>query len=336
MDTASHFLIGLGLGAMAHMSPEIATNPTLGLAVTVGTVIASEAPDFDYFYKIKGTPAYFKNHRRWTHSVAAWFLWPSLITLGLSFVFQGLPWGLVWMWCFAAVLIHVGTDVLNTFGAVALLPFSDKRLSLDVLQVFDPVLFAAQLLGILLWWSGIAKPGPLFLSINTLVVLYIAARLLFRRQAVRAAVRIIRDAETDADAQISIMPTFHMARWTVVIETSSGFRLGSIRFGRYEGEMTLLSSELVHVDIERLKRQSEAADTFYSIAERIHTELVEHDGRKRLTLTDLRFRYGSYFPFRAVIELDESGRAVSERLCHKDDMRERFNDLGQPDRTVSA
>ncbi|MDF2963582.1 MAG: hydrolase, partial [Paenibacillus sp.] len=160
MDTASHLLIGLGLGAMAHMSPEIATNPTLGLAVIVGTVIASEAPDFDYLYQIKGTASYLKNHRRWTHSVPAWFIWPSLITLGLSLIFQGLPWGLLWLWCFAAVLIHVMTDMLNTFGAIALLPFSDKRLSIDVLQVFDPVLFAAQLLGIILWWTGLVSPGP--------------------------------------------------------------------------------------------------------------------------------------------------------------------------------
>ncbi|UUZ90580.1 metal-dependent hydrolase [Paenibacillus sp. P25] len=89
MDTASHLVIGLGLGAMSHMSPEIAGNPSLGLAVTLGTVIASEIPDIDYIYQIKGTPAYLKNHRRWTHSVPAWFIWPSLITLGLSLIFHG-------------------------------------------------------------------------------------------------------------------------------------------------------------------------------------------------------------------------------------------------------
>jgi inner membrane protein len=88
--------------------------------------------------------------------------------------------------------------------------------------------------------------------------------------------------------------------------------------------------------LELLKRQSDAADTFYSIAERIHCEAVVHDNRTRLILTDLRFRYGNYFPFRAVFELDENGRVISERLCHKADMRERIGEQGQPGRSVSA
>ncbi|UUZ90579.1 hypothetical protein LJK87_32500 [Paenibacillus sp. P25] len=227
----------------------------------------------------------------------------------------------------------MGTDTLNTFGAVALLPFSDKRLSIDVLQVFDPVLFASQLLGVVLWWTGAAAPGPLFIIINALVLLYIAAKFAFRRQAVQAVERVVRDRS--GDARISLMPTFHPAGWTAVIEKSEGFRLGRVRFGRFEEELTL-TRKPVHTDIEGLKRQSRAANTFYSIAERIHSEESVHDGRILLTLTDLRFRYGNYFPFRAVFELDESGRVAQERLCHKADMREPIGSRELSGTAVSA
>ncbi|WP_010268363.1 metal-dependent hydrolase [Paenibacillus senegalensis] len=323
MDTATHFVIGLGLGAMAHLSPEVAANPALGLAITIGTVVASEAPDSDFLYKIKGTSAYLKNHRRWTHSIPAWFVWPTFITFGLSLTFQGIPWGLVWLWCFAAVLVHVGTDILNTFGAVPLLPFSKKRLSFDVLQVFDPVLFISQLLGLVLWWSGAASPGPLFLGINSFTVIYIAARCLFRR---KAELVVAREIKGQSNARYSLMPTFHLTNWKAVIETADGFRLGTIRHGRFEEDMKLNSASepSVRVNIEPLTRlisHRDISETFFSIAKHIYREVEVHDNRIRVILTDLRFRYGQYFPFRAVFELDGEGTLLSERLCSKSDMR---------------
>jgi inner membrane protein len=63
MDTFSHIMIGLGLGAFAQIDPIIADNSTLSQAVIIGTVIGSNAPDFDYLYNLKDKGSYYRNHR---------------------------------------------------------------------------------------------------------------------------------------------------------------------------------------------------------------------------------------------------------------------------------
>lgn len=317
MDTASHFLIGLGLGAMARFVPEIGADPALALAVTIGTTIASELPDIDYVHKLtKGDAVYLKKHRGLTHSVMAWFLWPSVVTLGMMPFFSGLAWGWVWLWSFLAVFVHVGLDALNTFGTQALLPFSNKRLSRDVLMVFDPVLFLAQLAGIALWWMGVVPPGPLFMLINGCSVVYIALRFVMHRRYVRLMSVRYKNATA-----VSVLPTFRFNRWTAIAETDSELVLGEWRGQRYrETERLEKHSDNVPEqafevpDRDTLKRLCPAADTFFSIAQHIRQEQIVTEKTFRYIWTDLRFRFGDFYPFKAILEFDRDGNIVSGYL----------------------
>ncbi len=69
MDTVSHIVIGLGLGALAQIDPAVSNHQTLTQAVIIGTVIGSNAPDFDFIYRFKGKGSYFRNHRAMSHSL---------------------------------------------------------------------------------------------------------------------------------------------------------------------------------------------------------------------------------------------------------------------------
>ncbi|MDF2714908.1 MAG: rane protein [Paenibacillus sp.] len=317
MDTISHLFIGLGLGAMACCVPEIGADPTLALAVTIGTTLASEAPDIDYFHKLaKGDAVYLKKHRGLTHSVLAWFLWPSIITLCMTPFFDGIAWGWVWLWSFIALLIHVGLDALNTFGTQALLPFTNKRLSRDVLMVLDPVLFITQLAGIALWWTGIVSPGPLFAIINSFSVLYITIRFVMHRRYVR-----LLAMRYDTANAVSVLPTFRFNRWTAIAETDSDLILGEWAGQRYRETERLAKrscNDPEHAfelpDRETLKRMSPVADTFFSIAGHIRHERIVTEETVRCIWTDLRFRFGGYYPFKAILEFDRDGNLLSDFL----------------------
>ncbi|MEH7504789.1 metal-dependent hydrolase [Neobacillus drentensis] len=63
MDTFSHIIMGLGLGALAQIDPFAADHSTLSQAVSLGTVIGSNTPDYDFIYRMKGKGSYFRNHR---------------------------------------------------------------------------------------------------------------------------------------------------------------------------------------------------------------------------------------------------------------------------------
>lgn len=317
MDTVSHLFIGLGLGAMASCVPEIGADPALALAVMIGTTLASEAPDIDYVHKLtKGDAVYLKKHRGLTHSVIAWFLWPSIITLGMVPFFDGLAWGWVWLWSFIAVLIHVGLDALNTFGTQALLPFSNKRLSRDVLMVLDPIILISQFAGIALWWTGVFLPGPLFAVINGCSVLYIAVRFVIHRRYMQLMANRYKTAKA-----VSVLPTFRFNRWTAIAETDAELILGEwtgLRYTETERLARRMSSDppeaFVVPDQEALQRMSMVADTFFSIAEHIRYERIVTEETVRCIWTDLRFRFGGYYPFKAILDFDRDGKLLSDFL----------------------
>ena len=84
MDTGTHFVFGISLAGLATISPTINTDPSLVQSILIGTIIGSQAPDFDGVTRFwGGTANYIKNHRGLTHSLLAILIWPTVITLFL-------------------------------------------------------------------------------------------------------------------------------------------------------------------------------------------------------------------------------------------------------------
>ncbi|MFD2505844.1 metal-dependent hydrolase [Paenibacillus septentrionalis] len=53
MDSASHFVVGVGLAGLAQLDPVVHSNPALSTVVIIGTIIGSQAPDFDTITRLK-------------------------------------------------------------------------------------------------------------------------------------------------------------------------------------------------------------------------------------------------------------------------------------------
>src|SRR5699024_12356323 len=86
MDTGTHVVMGVALGGLATLDPLVAHDPVLYNAVLAGTLIGSQAPDFDTILKLKNNAVYILNHRGMTHSILACFMWGILIAF-LIFLF---------------------------------------------------------------------------------------------------------------------------------------------------------------------------------------------------------------------------------------------------------
>lgn len=63
MDTATHFVMGLGLAGLSFVDPVVASQPSLAGAVMIATVLASQAPDADTALRLKNNAVYIRNHR---------------------------------------------------------------------------------------------------------------------------------------------------------------------------------------------------------------------------------------------------------------------------------
>jgi len=99
-------------------------------------------PDADYILTFISDTVYLRYHRGITHSILMLPLWTWLIYALLRKTRTAIP-----AWLIAtAIALHIGLDLITSFGTMILAPFSDWRATLDLVFIIDPLLTACLLL----------------------------------------------------------------------------------------------------------------------------------------------------------------------------------------------
>jgi inner membrane protein len=238
LEPFTHFLTGACLGRAG-------LNRKTALA-TLTLTLAAEAPDLDILGQLHGPAFGFAHHRGFTHSFLGI---PLMAALVLAFVYgiwrlrgrrtaRNLAprWGLLFLYACLAGLSHILLDFTNNYGVRPFWPFYEKWYSWDIVFIFEPVMFALLLLGLLIpslsslidKEIGARSRGPRGRVAATLalvgVVLMWGLRDFEHRRAVTALAARTYDAAEPL--KVSAYPTmvdpFH---WFGVVETSSFFVL---------------------------------------------------------------------------------------------------------------
>jgi inner membrane protein len=183
MNTSSHILFGMTLGGLSTIDPSAAGSTAA--AVMAGTLLGSIAPDIDTVLKLAGKPVYKKYHRGLTHSLPAPLVFSLLLGFPLAYMFgAGQSVRTIVGWTFAAVCFHILLDVWNAFGVQCFWPVSKRRWHLDVLKLFDPVLFGLHTAAMVCWLSGWLAAVPLFITVYMLTAVYLLGKALLQRGTV--------------------------------------------------------------------------------------------------------------------------------------------------------
>jgi len=133
-------------------------NRKTGLA-TLTLTLAAEAPDLDVFGRLHGPAFGFAHHRGFTHSFLGA---PICAAVVVGFVYliwrirgrrtnnPSLPprWGVLFLYACLAGLSHILLDYTNNYGVRPFWPFWEKWYSWDIVFIFEPVMFAFLLLGL--------------------------------------------------------------------------------------------------------------------------------------------------------------------------------------------
>lgn len=293
MDTTSHIMMGLGLGALAQIDPVIANNAALSQAVVIGTVIGSNAPDFDFIYLVKGKGSYYRNHRAWSHSILALPLLSAAVS-GIIFSFFTVPYFThLFFWTFLAVILHVFFDLFNVHGTQALLPFSRKWIAFDSLPLFDPTIFFVHVLGfgLLLFY----EPGKTFLIIYLFIFLYVVVRTLYafsiKRKLEHHFIRSIR---------IKLIPRMFLFHWDVLIETKEDFLFGVYCDGSLHIEHTF-SKEIDFPELVSDSQNHPSVSDFLSSTQYAYPFVRSWKNGYLIYWKDLRFRTNKFFPTLAIL-----------------------------------
>ena len=221
MENLTHTLVGLML---ARVGLEKSTMRGAGMMM-----LAANAPDIDAVTWFSNTTVYLEYHRGFTHTLA---FMPVMALLPMLLVRAKFSLR-TWLASMAAVLSHLLLDWTNAYGIPLLMPLSQRRWRLDIVNIVDIWAWAI-LLGAVtatLLVTLVSKEmgsrdagGPRRTWAWAALVLLISYELLrFFLHARAVGVMEARLYDGDPPARVTALPgAIDPWRWRGVIETRNG------------------------------------------------------------------------------------------------------------------
>ncbi|WP_028391257.1 metal-dependent hydrolase [Bacillus cihuensis] len=293
MDTTTHIIIGLGLGALSQIDPIVAESTTLSYATLLGTLIGSNAPDFDYVYKFKGNSSYYRHHRGLSHSLLALPLWGLAVSGTIYSFLPDISYLHLFIWTFLSVTLHVFLDLFNVYGTQVIRPFSTKWISFDSIPLVDPYILVLHTIGFFL--LPFYEPGRVFLVVYLLMFLYILIRTAYAYYTKRYLQGYFQNA-----IHIKLIPRARILYWGLLIETEDDFLFGEYSRKSLIIEHTLPKKQLDSEMILESMNNSLVTD-FLSSTDYAYPFVEKKKNGTFVYWKDLRFRHNKFFPYLAVV-----------------------------------
>ena len=203
MDTVTHGLTGW---LIARAVPDDIGKKTAAAAVIAGALL----PDADHVASLLGSEAYLRLHRGISHSFAGVAVTSLLIALLLYRFGKWKDLKKLYLLALLGQLSHIALDLLNSYGTQIFQPFSDARVSLDLLFVVDLLFTGIVVAGIVL---SRARPVParaalavLSLYVGSAVLLHERAEEAVRTAAAQSGVRVVTAAALPRLGEIPVEP----------------------------------------------------------------------------------------------------------------------------------
>ncbi len=293
MDTSTHMMYGVGLGSLAMIDPTIASSDIT--PIYIACILGSNAPDFDYAFKLKGKSTYYKKHRGFSHSLPMIPLWAVLISIcflpiySLEYVLH------LFAWTYLAVTIHVITDLFNIHGTQMLRPITSKWISFDAVPLFDTFVAIMHGVGFILVLTG-SHPGSTFLLIYSGILVYYFFRL-FWSYRIKKNIKLHFRNSTN----LKMIPSMDLISWRIIIETDKDFILGDYFFGKLTVEHTLTKQFSNHEPWIHASKKDYTISNFLASNCYAYPEVVTRKDGLEVRWLDLRFKKNKkFFPFMAI------------------------------------
>ncbi len=179
MDTVTHGLAGW---LTARALPVDSGRKEATAAVVIGSLL----PDADHVARVLGSELYLRLHRGISHGFAGVAVTSLLVALLLYRFGKWKDGKRLYLLVLLGQLLHISLDLLNSYGTQIFQPFSDTRVSFDLLFVVD-LAFTGIIAGGL--FLSRRKPGPARVAIAVLAAYVGFATVLHFRveDAVRTA-----------------------------------------------------------------------------------------------------------------------------------------------------
>ena len=215
MDNATHALLGACGGIVVG---DIAGASVWSMALC--GALAGQMPDLDIISSRGSDIYYMLHHRGVSHGV---FMLPieALFFAGrVWFFFKQSFWVTFWT-AMAALLLHIFTDVFNSYGTKILWPLSQKRYAWDLLEVCDVYLLIVLAVG---------TAGGLFFSpIWSYIALGLLAGYIVLRFFLHKWAKSIAQKELPEEIwRIAVLPKLRAMKWNFIAISDECYYLGQV------------------------------------------------------------------------------------------------------------
>lgn len=285
MDSLTHITLGAVIG-------EAVAGKSLGRKAMLIGAAAQSLPDIDFVLGFFNTPVDdLLAHRGFTHS----FLFLVLATVGLAYVMkrwiksdEGFTLKHWMIFLGLEILMHFTLDCLNSYGTGLFEPFTNARISFNVIFVADPF-FTIWTLIVMIMLFFMKRDNPkrfkFAMIAITISASYMAVCLINKSIINSRAEKSFAEAGLTPKQYFTSPTPLNNMLWYVVAEADSGFYIGyssifdsdkKIHFEFYPQNEHLLKTVSNQDEVAKLKR---FAQGYYTI------EKVE----ETIVLNDLRF-----------------------------------------------
>lgn len=299
MDPITHAFVGLSIAVLAG-EPLAVSNPAI-----IGCMAGAIIPDGDIIMQLKGDYVYLKNHRGVSHSIPMMFVYTAAIT-GLLWLFFGniVLWKVLLftlMGCFS----HIALDITNSYGAQILWPFYKKRITFDLLLIYDPMLIILCLVVILPYTRSIIPPY----TAVAVFIGYLILRYMMKRLAQNIAFESLGGKYKAVDFRI--MPSMiGLIKWHFILSTGTGKIIGEVNIFPRRFRIIDIKKNLDEV-LYKLALDTPIAGFFSQFTPIFHIDCEEKEGNYIFEFIDLRYYIARDFMHHATAVVDKNLEVVT-------------------------
>jgi len=299
MDPITHGVVGLAIAAFTGETVSIAS------PYAMGSLLGAVIPDADIIMQVKGDYSYLKNHRGMSHSIPFIFLYSAAITAVLSLFYPGAALLKLFIYAVSGCMSHLLLDITNSYGAQVLWPFYKKKITLDLLLVYDPLLIIVALAIIIP--SINSKIHPLVSLI--MFFAYLSARYWMKFYVKKRVKENFKDL--GEILYIRVLPSMiGLVKWHFVIKIKDKMVIG---------ELNLLSRKIKIIEIMknldkrlfRAVKNTQVAKFFGEFTPLFHIKCKKTDSGYEYSFIDLRYYIAKDFLHQSTAVMNENFRLVA-------------------------
>ncbi len=298
MDPITHAVVGLSIAVLGG-EPMTLSNPAL-----IGCIAGAVIPDGDIIMQIKGDYAYLKNHRGMSHSLPIMPIYALAITSVLWLLFGSIAFWKVLLFSIAGCLSHIALDIMNSYGAQVLWPFSPKRITLDLLLIYDPMIIILSLLTIIPKTRNLV-PAAVVIAV---FAFYLAARYMMKRM-VKAL--IMEQYSGRKLTYLRVLPSMiGLIKWHFILADEHEKIIGEVNvFPRYFRVIKVLKT--IDSQLRDMVTGTPVAEFFSEFTPIYHIACEQDAGHYVFRFIDLRYYIAKDFLHHATAVLNHDLEVVT-------------------------